>query len=102
MTWTFPSGTVEINEKPEDTVVRETLDETGYKTRVIQLINKKDHPQFPVHVYYWACELIDDKQYEPKEPDEIAEVRWVNPNEIPSLFTTNLDSKTAIYLGINY
>lgn len=29
------------------------------------------------------------------------EVRWVNPNDIPALFTTNLDSKTTIYLHIN-
>ena len=101
LTWTFPSGTVEENENPVDTVVRETLDETGYKIKVNELINEKDHPQFPVHVYYWACDLIDNNQYELKEPEEIAEVRWVDPNEIPFLFTTNLDFKTAIYLGVN-
>lgn len=100
LTWTFPSGTVENGETPNDTVVRETLEETGYKIEPLSLINEKDHPQFPVHVYYWACELIDEVQYELQEPDEIAEVCWVDPNDIPTLFTTNLDLKTAIYLGI--
>lgn len=100
LSWTFPSGTVEDDETPRDAVVRETLEETGYKIEPLSLINEKNYPQFPVHVYYIACELTDETQYELQEPDEIAEVRWVNPNEIPTLFTTNLDSKTAIHLGI--
>lgn len=37
----------------------------------------------------------------PKGSDEITEVRWVDPDKIFTLFTTNLDSKTAIYLGVN-
>lgn len=101
LTWTFPSGTVENGETPNDTVIRETLEETGYKIKPVLLINEKDHPQFPVHVYYWACELVNDIQHKLKGSDEITEVRWVDPDKIFTLFTTNLDSKTAIYLGVN-
>ena len=101
LSWTFPSGTVELDEDPSFTAERETYDETGYKIKVIELINEKDHPQFPVHVFYWRCKLVEEIQYPITEIDEIAEVRWVDPVEIPTLFTTNLDAKTALYLNIN-
>lgn len=101
LSWTFPSGTVELDEDPSYTAVRETFDETGYKIKAFVLINEKDHPQFPVHVFYWGCRLVDSTQYPITEIDEIAETRWVDPDEIPRLFTSNLDTKTAIYLNIN-
>jgi 8-oxo-dGTP pyrophosphatase MutT (NUDIX family) len=100
LAWTFPSGIVQEREDTNFTAERETLEETGYVVKTKELINEKDHPQFPVHVYYWACELIDSVQHDLTEHEEIAEVRWVNPDEIPKLFTTLLDQKTADYLKI--
>ena len=37
----------------------------------------------------------------PKEPHEVAEIRWVKPEEIKNLITTDLDPKVAAALKID-
>ena len=37
---------------------------------------------------------------EPREPHEVAEIKWVKPEEVRNLITTDLDSKVAKTLGI--
>jgi len=37
---------------------------------------------------------------QPKEPHEIAEIKWVKPEEILKLFTTDLDPKVKQELGL--
>lgn len=102
LTWAFPGGKILKGESREECVVREVLDETGYKVRPIKQINLKSHPSFPVIIAYFLCELESDRPLQPPtQPWEIEEIRWVKPSEIKSLITTPLDSKVADELKIN-
>lgn len=90
--WAFPGGKQRLNESRQECVKREILDETGYDVNPIKQISLRVHPQFLVIIVYHLCELVSPKQIaEPKEPHEIAEIKWVKPQEVEKLITTNLD-----------
>lgn len=39
MVWEVPAGVIEINEKPQETIIRETLEETGFRISDPKLIS---------------------------------------------------------------
>jgi len=99
--WAFPGGKLRTDETRETCVEREVLDETGYKIKAVRQLNIRMHPQMPVCVVYHLCQLETEEQTkEPSEPHEVAEIRWVKPTEVKSLFTTNLDPSVAKALRI--
>ncbi|MFQ6049629.1 MAG: NUDIX domain-containing protein [Candidatus Paceibacterales bacterium] len=101
LTWVFPGGRQRLNESRSESVAREVLTETGYKIKSIKEISFRLHPQFPVFITYHLCKLVSPKPVaKPKEPHEIAEIRWVKPKEIKELFTTDFDPKVKRELGL--
>jgi len=99
--WAFPAGKQRLNESRSECVKREVLAETGYDVYSIKEISLRYHPQFPVGIVYHLCKLASPKPVaKPSEPWEIAEIRWVKPQEIKKLITTDLDPKVARELGI--
>jgi len=101
LTWAFPGGKQRLNESRSECITREVLDETGYKVESIREISLRFHPQFPVFIVYHLCRLVSLKPIvEPREPHEIAEIRWIKSEEIKNLFTTDLDSKVSRELGL--
>jgi len=101
--WAFPGGKQRLNETREECVKRKILSRTGYDVNPIKQIALRMHPQFFVMVVYHLCELASPNPIaEPKEPHEIAEIKWVKPEEIKGLITTNLDPDVAKELGLNY
>lgn len=62
LTWAFPGGKVEPLENPEQAVVREIREETGYETAALSRIFQGRHPIAPVYVTYIACRLRDQHQ----------------------------------------
>lgn len=100
LSWAFPGGKVEEGETKEEAIEREVLEETGYKIMPISIISERRHPQFPVYVYYFKCELKADKPLQAPQDEEIKEVKWIATSELMNFFTTNLDSKVAEHLGI--
>ncbi|MCP6719373.1 MAG: NUDIX hydrolase [Patescibacteria group bacterium] len=101
LTWAFPGGKQRLNESRNECVIREILDETGYKVESIKIISLGFHPQFPVFIVYHLCRLVSPKPVaEPKEPHEIAEIKWVKIREIKKLFTTNLNPEVSHELGL--
>jgi len=101
LSWAFPAGKQRFSETREDCVKREVLAETGYEITPIRQISLKIHPQFPVMIVYHLCELVSEKPVaKPSEPHEVAEIKWVEPNQIKNLITTNLNPDVAKVLGI--
>ena len=101
LTWAFPGGKQRLKENREECIAREILDETGYSVKSVKEISMRFHPQFPVFVVYHFCKLVSPESVvEPREPHEIAEIKWVKPEEIKNLFTTDLDSEVKLELGL--
>ena len=101
MTWAFPGGKQRLSEGRNECVVREILDETGYKAESIKEISCRFHPQFPVFIFYHLCRLVSPEPVaKPRESHEIAEIKWVKIKGIKKLITTNLDPKVSHELGL--
>jgi len=100
--WAFPGGKVRKEEKAEQAVEREILEETGYAVQALRQLNLRLHPEFTRIIRYFLCALVQEQpQQEPQEPEEIAEIRWVNPAELRQLFTSNLDERVSKELGLS-
>jgi len=94
--WAFPGGKQRLGEKRSECVKREVLDETGYDIEPAKEISLRVHPQFMVFVVYHLCRLNSEKPVQrPKEPHEIADIKWVKKEEVKNLITSNLDEKVA-------
>jgi len=99
--WAFPGGKQHFNEAREECVEREVLDETGYNVHQIKQIAIRLHPQIPVMIVYHLCGLSSPKPVaKPKEPHEVAEIKWVELKKIKDLITTALNPAVAKELGI--
>ncbi len=99
--WAFPGGTQWTDETRQESVKRNILSETGYDIQWIEQIDLAFHPEIPVFIAYHLCSLASpDPIIKPKEVHEIAEIRWVKPQNIKRLITTTLNPKVANELGI--
>ena len=99
--WAFPGGKQRYKESREECVQREVLNETGYNIEARKQISLRMHPEIPVFIVYHLCKLKLEKPVsKPKEPHEIAEIKWIKKENIKNLVTTNLDEKVAQELEI--
>ena len=64
--WTLPGGWADVGESPRENVVREVIEESGYRVRATKLLAVYDRslhahePPFPFHVYklFFQCEIV--------------------------------------------
>ncbi len=100
--WAFPGGRQHLNESRNECVKRTILGETGYSIEVVkEIVLRIEHVQFPIMVAYHLCGLRSGKPVaKPKEPKEIAEIKWIKKQDIRDVITTNLDKKVAQELKI--
>jgi 8-oxo-dGTP pyrophosphatase MutT (NUDIX family) len=98
--WAFPGGELHEAEPVFSTVSRETLEETGYEVAPTKLISERVHPQFPVHIYYVACDCTATPAGS-VDKDEVAAVLWVPPEELGNYFTTDFAPAVREYLKIS-
>ncbi len=100
--WAFPGGKQRLEESRKECVEREILDETGYDVESIREISSRVHPQILVFIVYHFCKLVSENPAaKPKEPHEIAEIKWVRKEDIKKLITTHLDEKVNQELGLD-
>ncbi len=94
LTWVFPGGEKRVDETNEQALKRIVMEETGYElSEVGKVISEREHPEFPVYVYYVGCGLKDVVQVIPPSDPEVKDPKWVKPEEIPNYFTTDYDPK---------
>jgi 8-oxo-dGTP pyrophosphatase MutT (NUDIX family) len=82
--WTFPSGTIETGESPEDAAVRETREETGLGIRAEGIIGSRRHPRTGRLIVYVAATPVGDPDGV-ADGTELAEVRWAGLAEAAEL-----------------
>lgn len=98
LSWVFPGGERDINETGEEVLIRTLREETGYNVKPGKTISEREHPNFPVYVYYVECELIEENPIVKPSDPEVETPKWVKPEEIPHYFTSNFDSEVKGYL----
>jgi len=99
--WALPGGKQRFSENRRQCVEREVLDETGYQVESIKEISSRVHPQILVFIVYHFCKLKSKITIaKPKEPHEIAEIKWVKKEKIKKLITSSLDEKVSQELSL--
>jgi ADP-ribose pyrophosphatase YjhB (NUDIX family) len=86
--WDVPGGFLSPQEHPEAGVVREILEETGLVVRPRELLGTfpdtygdGDERVYTLNFYY----LVDVVSGEPHPADDVAELRWFAPDELPDI-----------------
>ncbi len=100
LSWAFPGGKIKPGETKEAAVRREVGEETGYQVTLQRMIHQKAHSQFPVYVYYFACQLSNQERQLEGASNEVKAISWVNPLDLSKYFSTKLDTQVAKFLGL--
>lgn len=100
LSWTFPGKSFTTAESANGAVERFVLDETGYEIKAHGKISDRKYHPFGLHLVYLDAELKNQDQVREPVHQKVEEVAWVNPGEITSYITTNLDHGLKEYLGI--
>lgn len=95
--WVFPGGRVETDETEKEALMREVSEETGRSVEIKTLIDKQQHPEFPVIISYYFCTLIDQSMVG-ISTEEIRETRWIDFDELSQYFTSSLNPAVAAFL----
>jgi 8-oxo-dGTP pyrophosphatase MutT (NUDIX family) len=84
--WCPPSGRIELGESQEQAVVREVAEELGLVAKPVAKVWEcpTDDGDFTLH--WWIAEA-DTYDVRPA-PGEVADVRWVTPDEFLALHPT--------------
>lgn len=90
--WTTPGGRLEDGEAPEDGVVREVFEETGYHVLVERLVGIYAAPFKSDLVISFACTISAREHW--KADAEIADVRFFPVSELPTPMKNNTRVRT--------
>ena len=99
--WTLPGGWADVNDTPTQAVVREVLEESGFKTEVVKLLavydreQQKHTPPFPYSVYklFFHCQIIGGQ---PQINNEVSEIAFFGETEIPAELSTSRVTKSQL------
>ncbi len=85
--WSLPGGRVEPGETPAEAAVREVLEETSLRTRVVCSLGvvevASEGARFAIHEHLLAA--VDSPPLVPRAGDDASEVRWVAVDALSDL-----------------
>lgn len=79
--WTFAKGRPDAGETPEQTALREVLEETGYRATIVAAIPKVFPGTTVTTAYFVMAPVGEPAPFDP----ETASIRWTTPDEARSL-----------------
>jgi 8-oxo-dGTP pyrophosphatase MutT (NUDIX family) len=80
--WTFPKGRMEEGGTPQETALREVLEETGYRAVIVGEVPGSFAGGTSTNRYYL---MVPSGAPEPFDPRETEEVRWAGADEAAGL-----------------
>ena len=87
--WEFPGGRVEEGETPEQAVVREFMEETGFAVRVVENLGviRHGYTTYRITLHCFGLELEGGLPPQPDPPvlTAASEYRWVEPQGLDAL-----------------
>ena len=84
--WDFPGGFLDEDEHPLDCIRRELREEAGVDVEPLELLGVwvdrygGDGSAQTTLNFYWTARIVEG---EPEPADDVAELRWFAPDEIP-------------------
>ena len=92
--WSFPKGKADKGETPEETAIREVLEETGYNCRIVGPIGTTRHriKSGAKEVHWFAMRPLPDSPGF-KKNKEIDEVKWVTRKKAREVLDYDNDRK---------
>jgi ADP-ribose pyrophosphatase YjhB (NUDIX family) len=91
--WSYPKGKAEPNETLTECAIREVLEETGLRCRIVSFVGTteyRDRKDRPKVVAYWAMTPAG-KGGNFRSGQEVDEMRWVHVGQAPDLLTYERD-----------
>lgn len=85
--WTTPGGHLEEHEAPENGVVREVLEETGYRVAIERLLGVYAAPFKSDVVIAFVCKALGREEWQPDA--EISDVRFFPVDQLPTPMKKN-------------
>lgn len=82
--WALPAGYQEVDETPQQAVLREVYEETGIEVQVIRLLDVVwvgDDPRKPANVIIYLCRSLGG---ELRAASDASEVAWFPLSELPA------------------
>jgi 8-oxo-dGTP diphosphatase len=83
--WTFIAGEQRLDERIEETAIREVKEEATLRVVTGTIIGERDHPDTGRHMIYLAARPAGGTEVYVGDEDELAEVRWVSLAEAGQL-----------------
>jgi 8-oxo-dGTP pyrophosphatase MutT (NUDIX family) len=94
--WMLPGGRLHIDDQPEKGLVREVLEETNLKIKVIGPVHvaRSDTERIPQYRTFFLCKLIGARKV--KLSREHIDFKWIKYSELDRAPFHNINSKIAI------
>ncbi|MGD0381751.1 MAG: NUDIX hydrolase [Acidimicrobiales bacterium] len=89
--WSLPKGKLDPGESYESCALREVLEETGYRCRLMSFVGfteYRDRRGRPKVVGYWIMEVLDGEFV---VSDEVDELRWLDLDVASRILTYDRD-----------
>ena len=83
--WEFPGGKLEVNELPEEALIREINEELNIEIKIIEALPIAEHAYVPekiIQLIPFRCVIVSEQK---PSATEHAELRWVKKDELLQL-----------------
>ena len=101
--WCLPGGVIDKGESPEDAAIRETLEETGIKIKIVSFLGEIVGPLTGrIHYIYLCTQKSGMLNSDSPEVDEVEWIQFedINNYQIPTFIMEFLDTVNIHELGI--